>query len=194
MPHARLMILLVLFLAPVCVLGQEKHNLAPDFLVVQYAGSIGYMSGGVGYDAFKRNARFSVHYGVVPKRVGGAVQVFAAKMTYIPVVIGLSENTSVNPLDIGLMASWHNAHHVTARWPEYQYSKGYYWWHPSLRLHLITETSFTYEFNDDNKVTSITGYIELNANDLYIVSYFYNVRSLRITDIVKTGIGIRVNF
>lgn len=187
------LILIFLFLAP-GVFGQKKRSLAPDFAVLQYAGSIGLINGGLGYQVFEGAFRASVHYGSVPRNQGGTIHVFAAKVIYSPLEIIASPRLLINPIDLGTMVSWHQANELRSHWPESQYPRGYYWWHPSLRLHLLTESSLTYELPPEKKFKAITCYAELNINDLYLVSYVQNVRSLRITDVVKTGVGIRVSF
>ncbi len=174
--------------------GQEKQPIVPDFATLQFAGSIGVGSVGFGYEVFGNNVRFSLHYGRVPVRRGGNIHVFAAKMAYVPLIITASSRAVIHPLDIGLMASWHEGDGIKSRWPEYQYPRGYYWWHPSLRFHLLTETSIRYDLPGEQVVKSVTGYVELNANDLYIISFAQNAGSVRLTDIVKTGIGIRIGF
>lgn len=62
-----------------------------------------------------------------------------------------------------------------------------------MRFHLNTQTSFTYRLKSD-RVQSVTGFVDLNVNELYLVSYVKNARSLSITDIVKVGYGVRLNF
>ena len=47
--------------------AQDRHWTHPDFLETQYAGSIGYLSGGIGYDILRNHARVSAHFGHVPK-------------------------------------------------------------------------------------------------------------------------------
>lgn len=184
----------VMLLSSLASQGQEKQPIVPDFAALQFAGSIGVVSAGFGYEVFGNNVRFSLHYGRVPVRHGGNIHVFASKLTYVPLIATVSNRAVIHPLDIGLMASWHAGDDIKSRWPEYQYPRGYYWWHPSLRFHLLTETSIRYDLPGEQMVKSVTGYVELNANDLYIISFAQNAGSVSLTDIVKTGIGIRIGF
>lgn len=176
--------------------AQQGPNAVPDFATMQFGGSIGYVSGGFGYDVFGGHGRASAHYGDVPAAKGGSLNVFAAKLVYIPFVIVRAQEYGFefNPIDIGILASWHSGSGVKSHWPDTQYPRGYYWWHPALRLHLLSEHAITYRFPEDNLLTAITGYVEFNINDLYLVSYVQNARSLRLTDVVKTGLGVRVRF
>jgi L-rhamnose mutarotase len=43
-------------------------------------------------------------------------------------------------------------------------------------------------------VRTLSAYLEFNTNDLYLVSYVLNAGSLRIGEVVKAGIGVRLGF
>ena len=66
----------------------QKSFLKPDFLALQHAGSIGYLSAGLGYDVFQSRARMSFHYGNVPENLGGNLNIFSGKFLAVPAVIG----------------------------------------------------------------------------------------------------------
>ncbi len=173
----------------------QQHNRAlPDFGVVQYAGSIGYFSAGLGYDIFKSNARFSLHYGIVPPNVGGRLNIVSAKLIFKPVTFDLGKRLKLNPFDIGIMGSYTYGDDFKEEWPEGVHPEGYYWWNPAIRSHLAMESAMTYLFAKKNKLKAITGYVEFNTNDLYIVSFAKNTSSVSFWKIVKLGAGVRVHF
>ena len=174
-------------------LAQRKNWAVPDFGVIQYAGSIGVVSIGAGYDVFKSRARFSTHFGAIPKPMGGPLNVLALKFLYEPVTLTVDKKTLIRPVDFGIMGSYHYGHEFEERWPE-EHDKGYYWWNPALRVHLVVESSVTHEFPEDHRLKAATFYYEVNTNDLYLVSYVLNVRSIRLFDILKVGAGVRFNF
>jgi hypothetical protein len=190
----RKILLLTLVTAMLRAHGQEERRVLPDFAVMQYAGSIGYFSGGFGYNVFKSKARFSMHYGYIPLNRGGELQVVAAKLIFIPASITVWNRVKMNPVDVGIMGSYHYGDKMEARWPEGVYPKGYYWWYPALRAHLLMESSVTYEFKKGQRFTSVTGYVEWNTNELYFVSFVQNLRAVRLEDIVKVGTGVRLRF
>ncbi len=188
-----LIFLLVLF--PVAIVSaQHKHWTTPDQLVVQYAGSIGYVSGGVAYKIFKDRARTSFHYGYVPRAVGGPLNIFAGKFFFIPNTYKLSRNAVLNPFDVGLMVSYHLGKTFRSRWPDQQYPRNYYWWQTSFRFHLNLQSSVTWKLRDHTKFKYITGYIELNSNELYLISYFQNMHGLSPKDVIMLGVGTRLQF
>ena len=185
---------LILLISTTSLFAQKSRWALPDFGVVQYAGSIGYFSAGLGYEVFKSNARFSTHFGVVPKNRGGTLNIVAVKLIFKPKTYELSNRLRFSPFDVGLMGSFHYGDNFETRWPEGVHPKGYYWWHPALRAHLIVESSVNYKFGKGRRFQSLSGYIEFNTNELYMVSFIQNLKTVRVTDIVKAGTGLRLNF
>jgi hypothetical protein len=187
-------LLLFFFTAFSSLKGQSRNRLLPDFGVVQYAGSIGYASAGFGYTFLKENARFSAHFGVVPKNRGGMLNVISAKLYFKPATFTIWNRVRMNPFDIGVMASYHYGDNFEEKWPEGVHPKGYYWWHPAFRTHLGMESSVSYEFKKGHSLRSITGYVEFNTNELYFVSFIKNIETVSFWDIVKVGTGARIYF
>lgn len=178
-----------------CVFGTavgQNRDWLPDHAVLQYAGSIGLASIGVQYDVGGKH-RMGVHYGYVPEELGGPLNIVAAKFVFGIVSVSLSESMIFKPLDAGVMVSYHFGSQFHSRWPQHRYPEGYYWWVTSLRPHLLTQTSFTY-FPKVSGIQALTGFIELNTNELYLVNFAKNARSLSFFDIIKAGAGIRVRF
>jgi hypothetical protein len=185
--------MLLLLILPLSVKSQQR-GLRPDFVTLQYAGSIGYVSAGTGYDIFKGKSRISGHYGVVPTSKGGPLNILTAKIFFKPKVFRVKNHITINPLDIGLMVSYHFGRNFESRWPDELTPKGYYWWPTALRAHLATETSVTYRFQEKQWLHALTGYIEFNTNELYLVSYIQNTGALQLSDIIKVGGGLRITF
>lgn len=175
-------------------LGQQKHWTSPDHLTLQYAGSIGYVSGGAGYNVFRGKARASFHYGHVPNGVGGPLNIVAGKLLFIPRQFSVSPRVLVNPFDAGLMISYHMGSNFSSTWPSHRYPENYYWWKTSIRFHLNAESSVTVRLRDHTIFKSLTGYIEINSNELYLVSLFQNLHSLKPSDVIKLGTGARLHF
>jgi hypothetical protein len=189
----RLYILLVIVvLLSVEGFGQVK-KVKPDFAVLQYGGSIGFVNVGVGYDIFKDNARLSLHYGYVPKSKGGQLDLVAGKLLFHTNTFKISKKIQIEPLASGIMLSYYFGDRFTSRWPDSRYPDGYYWWSTSFRAHVNIQTSMNFVI-DRKRLKSITCYVDLNTNDLYLISYVQNRHSLKLMEIIKAGYGIRVNF
>ena|SRR5687768_17228978 len=187
-----MMFLLFVVIADVQTAWSQRPKALPDFVTLQHAGSIGFASVGIGYQISKRSL-LSVHYGYVPEIRGGELNIVAAKFLLNTWSLEISDRVQLNPLRFGLMTSYHFGREFRSRWPTHRYPDGYYWWKTSLRAHLLTETSLTVQLRR-HAFHSLTGYIELNTNELYLISYFQNHRSLSLADIIKVGYGVRANF
>jgi hypothetical protein len=187
-------IILLIVISVIDLNAQERHWSSPDYLVLQSAGSIGYVSGGVGYDVFRKKARASFLFGHVPKSVGGPLNVLAGKLMFVPRRYHISDRVFVNPFDAGLMISYHVGSDFRSTWPSHQYPENYYWWKTSLRFHLNLESSVTFVIRDYTIFKTVTPYVEFNSNELYLVSFFQNRNALRVTDIIMIGAGARFHF
>lgn len=187
-------IAITIFVAAVTTCVGQRKAIAPDFLVIQYAGSIGYLSGGTGYDIFHNRGRVSLHFGSVPKAQGGPLNILTGKFFVEPWTLRLARRTTLNPLDIGLMLSYHMGDDFKINVPDYFASDNYYWWHTAMRAHLATETSISIQMEPNRFLRKLTGYAELNSNDLYLVSFASNASTLALHDIFKIGIGVRLTF
>lgn len=190
----RSLLFFITTLASTTAQAQKSHWAVPDFAVAQYAGSIGYFSAGAGYDVFRSKARFSAHYGYVPENRGGRVNVISTKLFFKPMTLTVWNRVRMNPIDIGLMASYNDHNKSGSTGPEGERHKGYYWWNPALRTHFAMESSVTYEFKKGHTLRAITGYIEYNSNELYFINFVREINAIRVSDVVKVGTGFRVFF
>lgn len=163
----------------------------PDFQTFQVAGSIGYMSVGVGNSIMKEKARVSLHYGIMPVDKGGQFHIATAKFFYSPLQWKYRRNVQINPLDVGAFVSYHFGSAFSSSWSGQRYPRGYYWWRTAWRFHAGIENSITLIPNR-SIFRSVTIFSELNTNELYAVSYFQNMESLSLRDIMKLGLGVRV--
>jgi hypothetical protein len=190
----RVIILISFCLVSLGLNAQGRRWFSPEHLIIQYAGSIGEVSGGAGYNVFKGKARVSAHFGYVPKAVGGPLSIVSTKLIFIPRSYRISERVMVNPFDAGLMITYHFGEAFNSTWPASQYPENYYWWKTTFRFHLNIESSITVKIRDNATFKAVTGYIEFNSNELYLVSLCQNMHSLRVWDAVMLGAGARFHF
>ena len=173
--------------------GQDKRTFLRDFAAVQYAGSIGFLSAGIGYDIFKKKATAGLYYGYVPPAHGGHLHIVSTRLLFNTWSFNLSDKLKFQPLSAGVMVTYHFGEQFRSQWPDHQYPQGYYWWRTSLRTHINTQTSLSQTF-EGKFFSSITCYVDLNVSELYLVSFLQNHRSLSAGEIIKVGYGIRLNF
>ncbi|HXH99143.1 MAG TPA: hypothetical protein VNI52_02660 [Sphingobacteriaceae bacterium] len=188
----------IILLVPCFLSAQEKPKLIPDAALLQHAGSIGYLSAGVGYDLFKnKKGNLDLLYGHVPESKGGTLNVVTAKFGYRPFSIKIKDFAVVYPANPGIFFSYTMGDNLSFAFSQKQYPKSYYGWSESFRSHLSVANEI--EFNgkkifDHKKVKAIVLYSEFNASDLYIVSWAINNKAISFFEIFKLGFGAKVKF
>ncbi len=170
------------------------ERIRPDQVNLQYAGSIGYFSGGIGYNFFKEKTVLSFHYGYVPKNKGGWMSIFSAKFEYKPFTIKIKDKLIIHPINPVLFPSYTSGDNFDYQFKTSQYRKGYYFWSSALRLHLGAGTEVKVLNNKDAAFESVSIYAEVNTNDLYAISWFENRTTTPFYEMFKLGYGVRLNF
>lgn len=189
--------IILLFLV-ININAKAQKFLIPEDAIIQYAGSIGYLSVGAGYELFgNKRGNLDINYGFVPESKGGALHILTAKFAYRPFVINIGNFAKIYPFNPGIFIRYTLNNNLGFNFDTVQYPKGYYYFSEAARPHL----SFSNKFQlIKGKVLERTGlkalsiYSEFNTNDYYLVNYFQNTTALSVTDIFKLGIGIRAKF
>jgi hypothetical protein len=170
----------------------------PKSATVQYAGSIGYFSAGIGYHLNKSGkSTLDFMYGYVPVAKGGDLSIITGKFAWRPFKINLTDWAVLHPINPGAFLSYHAGSNFDSKWDDNEYPKGYYWWSTAFRPHISFSTEVkvnTKKLFPALKLKSITLYSEANTNELYAISYFQNKRDLNLDKIFKLGLGAKVHF
>ena len=178
--------------------AQFPKSMVPKNIVVQHAGSIGFMSIGMGYPVFK-NQRGSLdfNYGYVPESRGGTLHILSGKFAYRPWKIKIKDGINLFPINPGVFLTYHFGKQFDFYWDKDTYEEGYYWWSTALRPHISFSTEIELDALQIFKTSDIKRmslYAEVNTNDLYLTSYYKNAGAVKLTDIFKLGLGLRVRF
>lgn len=167
--------------------------LVPRLYSMQYAGDIGKMSVGVGWN-YGKGKRWEIHLfvGYLPKdNTPEDYWTFTLKEMFTPWKLDLSERASIDPLYVTLFVNsifsddfWHREPH--------RYPKGYYGFSSKVRFHIGFGHRFT--FNHSEKYRSIikktTVYYEVSTCDLFIRQKFLN-SYIPLKDIICLGFGLQ---
>lgn len=174
--------------------GVFWQNLIPSHLKTQFAGGMGLVSIGTGWDYGKKNQwETDLFFGIVPKYATDKTKVtFTVKQNYMPWRLPLNKHLSVDPLTCGLYVNTIFGENFWRTEPD-KYPSGYYSFSTKLRLNAFVGQRLT--FHPDNAKwlygNAITLYYELSSCDLYIASAFTN-RYIGVTDIVKLSLGVKI--
>jgi len=187
-------LLFLLVQQPVFSQNKLLKLLRPDQVGIQYAGSIGYASFGIGYNLFKEKTALSFHYGYVPEVKGGELHIAAVKFEYKPFAIAIGKQLIFHPFNPVVFLSYTIGKNFAFKFDKDQYMDDYYFWSPALREHLGFSSELKILGDKSSKIKSISLYTESNTNDLYMVSWYANRTTIPIYKIFHLGFGVRMNF
>jgi len=164
--------------------------LLPDYVKLQYAGGIGFLSAGVGYTFVHQRIDASFFYGYVPKGIAiddlSSVSLqFTAKL----VRIRLSENYQLLPLNLGWFIHHTFGSEYWIKLPSH-YPPEYYWWSPGRNAGIFIGGELkTKWLARKTPASGIAIYARIGTRGLYLASKVGN-SSIPITDIIELGFGI----
>jgi hypothetical protein len=158
-------------------LQQDKkgklHYLIPDYVKLQYAGGIGFMSVGVGYTFFKHRLDVSMFYGYVPKAFSvDDLHSISLQLTAKLLHFKLNDKLDLLPLNFG----WY-AHHTFGNefWitlPD-KYADDYYWWSPGRNAGVFIGAELKTKLLATKSPASGTAfYIRIGSRGLYIAKQY----------------------
>ncbi len=164
----------------------------PDYMKLQFAGGIGFVSMGVGYTFFNQKLDVSYFYGYVPENVTSddlhsvSLQVTAKLLRF-----KINENLEIMPLNVGGFIHHTFGSEYWLKLPEH-YPPGYYWWAPGRNAGIFlggeVKTSF---LSNATPASGTAFYVRAGSRGLYIASKFGNA-SIHLNDILEFGFGLAV--
>lgn len=168
------------------------ERLLPTHVKAQYAGGMGFMSFGCGWDYGKKcRWETDVLVGFLPKAWSDRTHAtFTLRQNYIPWSIRCCERFAVEPFTTGLYLNFISGEDYWVREADKYPGDSYYGFTSRLRAHLYVGQRFTYYLKNDGLLRHITLYYELSANDLDIIAKCGN-KSLDLSEIVYFSLGIK---
>lgn len=174
----------------------RKHweVLIPTHTKIQFAGNMGLLSFGTGWDYGKRNQwETDILLGVLPKYQSKRTKLtFTLKQNYMPWSLDLGRQFSVEPLACGMYLNTVFGDEFWTHEPE-RYPKGYYGFSSKVRIHAFLGQRITYDIDPRRRFTAkaITFFYEISTCDLYVVSAFTN-KYLKPKDYLSLSFGIKL--
>ena len=169
------------------------ERIIPTHVKVQYAGGMGFMSAGVGWD-YGRRKQWETHllFGFLPRYGSSrAKTTMTVKENFIPWSVALGDRWAVEPLSVGLYIN-------TVFGPEFwrsqpaRYPKGYYFMSTKMRLNVFVgqRVELTLPRNRRKFVKGITAFYELSTCDLYLRALVLDSH-VKLTDIFGLSLGLK---
>lgn len=175
----------------------RKHweVLIPTHTKIQFAGNMGLISFGTGWDYGKHNQwETDIFFGVLPKYQSSRTKLtFTLKQNYIPWSLQIKESRfSAEPLTCGMYFNTVFGNEFWVNEPE-RYPKGYYGFSSKVRIHAFLGQRLTYDIDPRRRFTAkaITLFYEVSTCDLYIVSAFTN-KYLKPRDYLCLSFGVKL--
>lgn len=170
------------------------HKLVPRHYKLQYAGSMGFLSFGPGWEYGKHHQwETDIYFGFIPKYNSSDNKItFTIKEVYIPWRKTLNKDFSIEPLTISL---YFNSILSDKYWTEEpnKYPGGYYGFSTRIRSNLAIGQRFVFnipkQYRKHNK--NISFFYELGTTDFYVVSAFNN-HYLKFKDIIHLSLGLKM--
>ena len=165
--------------------GKTRPGIIPHHAKLQYAGSIGFISVGAGYEFAKKKLQGDFFYGYVPKKIGGIkIQSITAKLTWIPVSRQLKKDIKLDLLTAGLLVNYTfgRQYHLFSRT---RYSFVYYGFPTAAHLAIFAGGGIT-----KNKLGL---YYEFGMTDRDFISFAANTKAISFFEIINIGMGVRVS-
>lgn len=202
-------VILLMLLLPgsFSVYAQNKHEqklerykrgwerLIPRYQKIQYAGSMGLISAGVGWDYGKKKQwETDLFLGYLPRFDGSSGHVtITLKENYIPWQLKIkTERWKFDPFTVSMYMNKIFGDEFWSREPD-KYPDGYYGLATNLRFNLAFGQRIHFKIKPIGLSEQVTLYYEFGTNDLYVISYVCN-RYLKFTDIFNLSLGIKFQF
>ena len=181
---------------PVLNLQAQEHKstaLLPDHAKLQYAGNIGWLAVGAGYQNKSEKLEGDVFYGYVPENIGGVtIQSLTVKGIWFPFSIRTGSAMEIKPFSAGLLVQYTFGKQYFGFDPE-NYPYEYYKFPTAFHGGVLVGGSLTKKLNTGS-IRGVGLYYELVSFDTELISYINNTQTLSLTDVLSMGIGIQVNF
>jgi len=202
------MLMLLLWMGTWAGYSQNRHErqlekykkgwelLIPRYQKVQYAGDMGLISLGVGWDYGKKKQwETDLFLGYLPRFDGDKGHVtITLKENYIPweIKVRKTERWAFDPFTVSLYINKIFGDEFWTREPD-KYPDGYYGLATNLRFNLAFGQRLHFKVKPIGLSERLTVFYEFGTNDLYIISYFCN-KYLKFSDIFNLSLGIKFQF
>jgi len=168
-------------------------KLIPTHGKIQYAGGMGLISFGVGWDYGKNNQwETDVFFGYLPKYTTKKSKItFTLKQNFIPWEKRVSKILSIEPLSCGLYVNTILDGDFWVSEPD-KYPSNYYSFSTKMRFNVYLGQRITFHIPPERRffTKNITVFYELSSNDLYIVSAIGN-KYLKPSDYLRLSFGVK---
>jgi len=169
---------------------KEKSWYVPDYAKLQFAGNIGFLSFGIGYELFNNRLQSDILYGYVPYSIGGAtIHTISQKNTFV--LYEYERSRYIISPTAGFSTNFETGNNSFLILPD-KYPKGYY---VSNAIHftLFIGGKIHKTLAQQSKIKGLDFYVELGTVDNYL---WYKILSkeVKMKDISSLALGMNAFF
>lgn len=166
------------------------ENLIPRYTKIQYAGSMGFIALGSGWNYGRDHWETDVWLGYVPKYSDKHGMItLTIKQHYIPWNIDLGKKFILSPLTCGLFINTLLDGDFWVTEPD-RYPKGYYGFSTRIRGHIFLGQKLTFKLEPRKIFKAVSVYYDISTCDLYLISAVTN-SYLKPKDYLSLGFGLQ---
>lgn len=178
--------------------SHDNVRLVPDFLRVQYAGSIGLVNVGCGWEHGKgKKFETDIMLGFVPKyEKEAAFLTFTIRETYVPWTKPLYKKMySFQPLACGVFVNSVLNSDYWMKEPDRYPNGKYYRFSSKIRIHIFVGQRYTLNLRQNRRfmARNVSAVWELSTCDLYLISKATN-KTLPWYEILSLSLGVKYCF
>lgn len=168
------------------------NKIIPRYSKIQFAGSMGLLSIGTGWNYYRDHWETDLLFGIIPRNVDNNAKItLTLKQNYYPWDIHLSDKLSFAPLTCGVYINILFDREFWRSQPN-KYPEKYYWFSTRFRFHIFLGERFTLDLNKEKSYhKSISFFYELSTCDLYLINKFGN-KVLKPKDFLSLSFGIKL--
>jgi hypothetical protein len=155
-------------------LKETAFKIVPSHWSAQFAGAMGVVAAGPGWDYGKRN-QWSTEFllGYVPKFDTDKIKfTLNLRQTYTPWNIPLTDRLGLQPLRTGMFVNTTIGKEFWLSTPE-KYPSNYYIFSTKLRLNIFLGQELSFRLNS-KQIESIRFFYDVHTSDLYVMSRVQN--------------------
>lgn len=168
-------------------------SLLPNIGVMQYAGNIGFLSAGFGWDYGKNNHwETQLLFGYLPHfTFDDNAMTLTLRQQLLPWQCKVNDRLSITPACFGASL---NAVMNSEFWITEPINNNYYRFSSKIRFHLGVGSRLNFYIPDEKKrhFKRISFYYELSTYDLAVISYVRTSHT-RLSELLSLGIGLNVS-
>jgi hypothetical protein len=171
--------------------AKEKAWYIPDYVKMQFAGNLGLLSVGAGYEVINNVLYSELLYGFVPKSISNAesIHLISIKNTF-PIFTKQIGDFTLSPI-AGFTTSVETGNNSFLTLPD-KYPKGYYF--PSaIHFTLFVGAQVHKEFKNQKIFKGADLYLEVGTVETYLF-FALSTKEVTFNDVFSSAIGINFYF